>query len=68
VQQHGATCAVNGDCMSGHCDSQGGGGGATAGSFCTITCTMPGQLGDPACAGSTIYTGKCSGQSLCQVK
>jgi len=41
--------------------------GTTAGMFCTITCTMPGQVGDPACAGA-IYSGKCNGQSLCQVK
>ena len=68
TKANGATCANNGECMSGHCQSQGRMGGAgTAGTFCTIPRATPRQNPAPEC-GATIFTGKRSGAAVCQVK
>jgi hypothetical protein len=71
----GETCAVDGDCASDHCKTQGAGGGTgggdggagRAGTFCTIFCSTPGISPAAECAGP-LYTGKCSGKSFCEVK
>lgn len=66
----GSPCTANVECATVVCHEQGagGGGGGSVGSFCTRTCTMTGQTGDPACVATEVFTGKCSGQGFCQVK
>jgi hypothetical protein len=63
-------CTVDADCQSDHCKVQGSGatdGGASAGSYCTVFCATPRSTSAPECAGP-IFTGKCGGDSFCQVK
>ena len=68
TKANGAICGGDGECMSAHCISQGNmGGSGTAGTFCTVPCATPQQNPAPECA-ATVFTGKCSGQSFCQVK
>jgi hypothetical protein len=78
----GEACTVNGDCASGHCITQGtgmsdgggggggggdGGGGGRAGSFCSVPCATVNQNPAPECS-DPVFTGKCSGKLLCQIK
>ncbi|MDB5216041.1 MAG: hypothetical protein JWO86_3968 [Myxococcaceae bacterium] len=78
----GDTCTVDGDCASGHCLSQGtgmdagggggggggdGGTGARKGSFCSVACATVNQSPAPECS-DPVFTGKCGGKLLCQIK
>lgn len=76
----GDDCAGNGECKSGHCltqgagmgDSGGGGGGGGGdggkpGSFCSVSCATANQNPAPECS-DPVFTGKCSGRLLCQIK
>jgi hypothetical protein len=68
-KENGATCAANAECKSSLCKTQGASGGGDAGAtgtFCTIACAQAGQS-DPTCTGES-FTGKCTGQSFCQLK
>lgn len=70
TKANGASCAADGDCVSGHCKSQGtggGGAGGTAGTFCTVFCSTPGVTPAAECS-DPVFTTKCSGMSFCQVK
>jgi hypothetical protein len=44
----------------------GGGGGAPAGTFCTIHCDNAGAP-DPKCS-DAVFTGNCGGQGDCEVR
>jgi hypothetical protein len=76
TKEIGDTCAGDGECKSGHCLTQGagggggggdGGGGGRAGSFCSVTCATVNQNPAPECSGP-LFTGKCGGKLLCQIK
>jgi len=65
LKGYGQTCGGNAECESDYCFISSGSGPNSAGTYCTIACTMP-TLQDPVCANKAGLTGKCNKQSYCQ--